>query len=450
MDLSTASEASDTPSPEPAVIPDLDIKVQNTPAIVRWRNSNGESKRLAAPVAAPVWLVIDHDVAKGSACLKLQAAIKMKRSRATSRIFLTIKPSQIRTMTCEDDEERLEEEQGHRRDACEELRCRVHSLQLELDSPPTLIAPVEHPFQSLRNSSQDIWSDWNEFAKNATRFVVYFPVTALSRERLSHFCNKMPRLASPSDELGRLYGGRGGMIVNSAQEVADAPPAYTEQSANTISRVEPLLALSPSEQPRSYLDPTSVLTSSAGRDASPRKRRRAPSSSDVEVTPEKQQPITRPQQSQETGMERIMRALDTQNTMLTKILARVESIEGRLEALESRDLSDDVHAHMEPLLEPLWDELDSRIVASEDKTHDYVKDMVDDAVNDKVGDIPEFVNEYFHEEEGRGLIHDAITEAVTETVADVVSERDERIRRDTMDFLRSRPFTAQFSFNDDG
>lgn len=449
MDLSTASEASDTPSPEPAVIPDLDIKVQNTPAIVRWRNSIGESKRLAAPVASPVGLVIDYDVAKDSVSLKLQAAIKMKRSPATSRIFLTIKPSQIRRIRCEDDMDRPEEEQADDRDACEELRCRVHTLHFELDSPPTLIAPVEHPFQSLRNSSQDIWSDWNEFAKNTTRFVVHFPVTVLSRERLLRFCDKIPRLASPSDELRRLYGGRGGLVVNSAQEAADAPPAYTEQSANSISRVEPLLALSPSEQPRSRLGPTTGLTSSAGRDSSPRKRRRAPSSSDVETTPEKQ-PVARPEHPQETDMQRILRSLEAQNTMLVKILARVESIEGRLEALESKDLSDDVQAHMEPLLEPLWDELDSRIVASEDKTHDYVKDMVDDAVNEKVGDIPEFVNEYFHEEEGRGLIHDAITEAVTETVADVVGERDERIRQDTMNFLRSRPFTAQFSFNEDG
>ncbi|KAK7961226.1 hypothetical protein PG996_011869 [Apiospora saccharicola] len=449
MDLSTASESSDTPSPEPAVIPDLDIKVQNTPAIVKWRNSNGESKRLTAPVAAPVGLIIDHDVAKGTACLKLQAAIKMKRSPATSRIFLTIKPSQIRIVSCEDDADRSEEEQVHGHDACEELRCRVHSVHIELNSPPSLTAPVEHPFQSLRNSSQDIWSDWNKFAKNTTRFVVYFPVTAISRERLLRFCDNFSRLASPPDDLGRLYGGRGGVVVNSAQETADAPPAYTEQSANSISRVEPLLALDPSKESRPHFDPTS-LTSSAGREASPRKRRRAPSSSDVEVTPEKQQPTPRPEHPQETDMQRILRSLDTQNTMLAKILDRVESIEGRLKALESRDLSDDVQSHMEPLLEPLWDELDSRIVASEDKTHDYVKDLVDDAVNEKVGDIPEFVNEYFHEEEGRGLIHDAITEAVTETVADVVSERDERIRRDTMDFLRSRPFTAQFSFNDDG
>ncbi|KAK8076770.1 hypothetical protein PG994_004042 [Apiospora phragmitis] len=433
MDLSTASEVSDTPSPEPAVIPDLDFKIQSTPAIVRWRDTNGANKRLAVPVAAPLGFSIDYDVAKGSACLKLHANIKMKRSSATSRLFLTVKPNQIRTMTCDDDGDRPEEEQAHGRDACEQLRCRVNSLHLELDSPPTLIAPAEHPFQSLRRSSQEIWSGWNEFARNTTRFVIYFSATALPRGRLLHFCEKIPRLASPRDDLASLYGGRGGLVVNGVQEAADAPPAYTEQSTSSISRVEPLLALSPK------------------RDASPsRKRRRAPSSSDVESIPDTQQPVPRPERPQETVLEGIQRSLDMQNMMVSKILARVESIEGRLEALESRDLADDVQAYMEPLLEPLWDELDSRIVASEDKTHDYVKDMVDEAVNDKVGDLPELVEEYFHEDEGRGLLHDAIAEAVAESVADVVSERDERIREDTMNFLKSRPFTAQFSFNGDG
>ncbi|KAK8021982.1 hypothetical protein PG993_012749 [Apiospora rasikravindrae] len=434
MDLSTASEASDTPSPEPAVIPDRDIKVENAPAIVRWRDSNGASKRLASPIATPLGLVIDYDVAKGSACLKLQAAIKMKRSAATSRIFLSIKPSQIRTITCDDDKDCPEEAQAHGRDASEDLRCRrVQSLHFELDSPPALIAPIEHPFQSLRRSSQEIWTEWNEFARNTTRFAIYFSAEAIPRERLLHFCEKVPQLSSPRDDLGSLYGGRGGLIVNTAQEVADAPPAYTEQSTSSISRVEPPLALSPR------------------RDASPsRKRRRAPSSSDIEATPEKQPPASRPERPQETVLEGIQRSLDMQNMMLAKILERVERMEGRLEALESRDLADDVQACMEPLLEPLWDELDSRIVASEDKTHDYVKDTVDEAVNEKVGDLPELVNEYFQEDEGRGLLHDAISEAVAESVADVVSERDERIREDTMNFLRSRPFTAQFSFNDIG
>ncbi|KAK8061234.1 hypothetical protein PG997_015455 [Apiospora hydei] len=399
MDLSTASEASDAPSPEPAVIPDQDIKVENAPAIVRWRDSNGANKRLASPVATPLGLVIDYDAAKGSACLKLQAAIKMKRSAATSRMFLSIKPNQIRTITCDgdDDKNRLEEQQAHSRDASDDLHCRVQSLHLELDSPPTLIAPIEHPFQSLRRSSQELWTEWNEFARSTTRFVVYFSAEALPRERLLHLCEKVPRLASPRDDLGSLYGGRGGLVVNSAQEVADAPPAYTEQSTSSICKAEPPLALSP-----------------------------------------------------KTVLEGIQRSLDMQNMMLAKILERVERMEGRLEALESRDLADDVQACMEPLLEPLWDELDSRIVASEDKTHDYVKDTVDEAVNEKVGDLPELVNEYFQEDEGRGLLHDAISEAVAETVADVVSERDERIREDTMNFLRSRPFTAQFSFNDIG
>ncbi|KAK7936593.1 uncharacterized protein PG986_015031 [Apiospora aurea] len=401
MDLSTASEASDAPPPEPAVIPDQDIKVENAPAIVRWRDSNGASKRLTSPVATPLGLVIDYDAAKGSACLKLQAAIKMKRSAATSRIFLSIKPSQIRAITCDcdddDDKDRLEEEQAHSRDASDDLQCRVQSLHLELDSPPTLIAPIEHPFQSLRRSSQELWTEWNEFARSTTRLVVYFSVEALPRERLLYLCEKVPRLASPRDDLASLYGGRGGLVVNSAQEVADAPPAYTEQSTSSICKAQPPLALSP-----------------------------------------------------KTVLEGIQRSLDMQNMMLAKILERVERMEGRLEALESRDLTDDVQTCMEPLLEPLWDELDSRIVASEDKTHDYVKDTVDEAVNEKVGDLPELVHEYFQEDEGRGLLHDAISEAVAETVADVVSERDERIREDTMNFLRSRPFTAQFSFNDIG
>ncbi|KAK6850330.1 hypothetical protein PG995_014163 [Apiospora arundinis] len=368
MDLSTASEASDAPSPEPVVNSDLEFKIQNTPAIVRWRDTNGETKRLVAPVATPLGFVIDHDVVKGSACLKLLAAIKMKRSPATSRIFLTIKPSQIRTMSCADEGDCSAEEQAQARESSEELRCRVHALRLELDSPPTLIAPTEHPFQSLRRSSQGIWTAWDEFARTTTSFVVYFGVTALPRGHLLRFCEQAPRLASPRDDLSSLYGGRGGRNVNSAQESADAPPAYSEHSANSVSKIEPPLALSP----RRHTSPS-------------RKRRRAPSSSDVEVTPEKQQPASKPERPQETDMERIQRSLDTQNMMLAKILARVESIEGRLEALESRDLADDVQACMEPLLEPLWDELDSRIVASEDKTHDYVKDIVEETVNDKVG-----------------------------------------------------------------
>ncbi|KAK8118393.1 uncharacterized protein PG998_003019 [Apiospora kogelbergensis] len=417
MDLSTASEASDASSPERAAISDLDIKVQNTPAIVRWRGTNGASQRLAAPVATPLGFAIDYDVARGSACLKLQAAIKMKRSSATSRLILSIKPSQLRALDF--DESDQSEEQAHVRKACEELHCRVQTLRFELDSPPTLIAPIEHPFQTLRHSSQEIWTGWTEFARDATSFDVYFSAAAVPRERLSQFCKRLPQLASLRDDLASLYGGRGGLVSVPAANApnnapaADAPPAYTEHSARK-------------------------------RDASPsRKRRRAPSSSDAESTPEKQQSTS---STRATDFERIQHALDTQNTILAKILARVESIEGRLEALESRDLADDVQACVEPLLEPLWDELDSRIVASEDKTHDDVKDMVEDAVKDKVGDLPELVSEYFHEDEGRGLLHDT----VAETVAEVVSERDERIRQDTMNFLRSRPFTAQFSFNDEG
>ncbi|KAK6823008.1 hypothetical protein PG987_014553 [Apiospora arundinis] len=335
MDLSTASEASDAPSPEPVVNSDLEFKIQNTPAIVRWRDTNGETKRLVAPVATPLGFVIDHDVVKGSACLKLLAAIKMKS--AATRAFVTF---------------------------------------LRAGSPACV---------TTRRLLQSLWRQGRS-----------------KRQQRSRICR--------------------------------CAPAYSEHSANSVSKIEPPLTLSP----RRHTSPS-------------RKRRRAPSSSDVEVTPEKQQPASKPERPQETDMERIQRSLDTQNMILAKILARVESIEGRLEALESRDLADDVQACMEPLLEPLWDELDSRIVASEDKTHDYVKDMVEETVNDKVGDLPELVSDYFHDDEGgRGLLHDAITDAVAEAVADVVSERDERIREDTMNFLKSRPFTAQFTFNNDG
>ncbi|KAK8106513.1 hypothetical protein PG999_009872 [Apiospora kogelbergensis] len=448
MDLSTASEASDASSPERAATSDLDIKVQNTPAIVRWRDTNGASQRLAAPVATPLGFAIDYDVARGSACLKLQAAIKMKRSSATSRLILSIKPSQLRALDF--DESDQSEEQAHVRKACEELHCRVQTLRFELDSPPTLIAPIEHPFQTLRHSSQEIWTGWTEFARDVTSVDVYFSAAAVPRERLSQFCERLPRLASLRNDLASLYGGRGGLVVSvpaanapSNAPAADAPPAYTEHSARSVTR-EPPLALSPSKLSCSLAASITMLTAHTERDASPsRKRRRAPSSSDAESTPEKQQSTS---STRATDFERIQHALDTQNMILAKILARVESIEGRLEALESRDLADDVQACVEPLLEPLWDELDSRIVASEDKTHDDVKDMVEDAVKDKVGDLPELVGEYFHEDEGRGLLHDT----VAETVAEVVSERDERIRQDTMNFLRSRPFTAQFSFNDEG
>lgn len=269
MDVSTAS-GSDSDSNETRSVHSTNdnIHVKGVPAFVVGRNSQGEIHSLPD---LSLSLLYTSTSGTKKALVQLQTTTRLKKGPAKPNIYLFIKPEQIRTLLYIGSEDSLDRDQEelHSR-AREKLETSTHVLRFELRSPATFVVPREHPLKLFRAGSQAVWTSWKTFSRDTHCFFLHFPMKTLSKARLQLFCQAASNygtLASLSDNITSLYGGRGGKVVNPHADEEDdaaqvgasiaalspenlAPPAYEERTlaGPGLSTISPPLCLSPSKQ----------------------------------------------------------------------------------------------------------------------------------------------------------------------------------------------------------
>ncbi|KAI1196133.1 hypothetical protein F5X97DRAFT_223581 [Nemania serpens] len=426
MDVSTAS-GSDSDSNETLSVQSTNdnIHVKGVPAFVVWQDSQGENHSLAN-LSLSLLYTTTSGIKK--ALVQLQTTTKLKKGPAKPNIYLFVKPEQIRTLVYISSEDNLDRDQEelHSR-AREKLETSTHVLRFELRSPATFVVPREHSFKLFRAGSQAVWTSWRAFSRDMHCFFLHFPMKTLSRARLQSFCqaaSSYGTLTSLNDNIASLYGGRGGKVINTHADEEDdaaqvgasigapslenlAPPAYEERTiaGPSLSTISPPLCLSPnSEEQRS------------------RKRRRG-NSGDSDYGD------TASWEKGNTANDRILQAiLGLQRTVneakvaheasASKIMAKVEVIEGRFKQLEEdqRNLADEVRTHMAPI----WDEMDGRLQSQEDREHVHIRDVIEEVVEENIKEkIPEAIDRYFEEDdEGQDLIHKMIGKRIQEGIRD--------------------------------
>ncbi|KAI0403174.1 hypothetical protein F4802DRAFT_572554 [Xylaria palmicola] len=443
MDISTASgsgsdsEYNETPATHPT---NDDIRIKSVPAVVTWRDSRGESRSLH-----DLSLSLVYTSSTKKALIQLQAVTKLKKGPAKPCIYLFVKPDQICKLTYIFNENNLDrdEEELHTH-AREKLDTSTHILRFELKTPATFVVPSEHPFQFFRAGSQAVWTSWMAFARDTQCFFLHFPMKALSKARLLSFCQAASNhgtLSPLSDNITSLYGGKGGKVVDpraddeydavhagvrigiSSDEIA-APPAYEERATAgpSLSTIPPPLCLSP-ENP--------------DRQRSQKRRRRDSSNSDREdaVTYGNDRKTDDRILHVILGLQRtVQEAKAAHEASLSKMMLKVEEIEGRFKQLEEdqRNLADEVRTHMAPI----WCEMDARLQSQEDREHVYMRDTIEEVVDETIKEkMTEAVEEYIrNDDDCQSLIHKVI---------------GERIHEETTDFLRNQRFTGHFTINQD-
>ncbi|KAI0099169.1 hypothetical protein GGR51DRAFT_565160 [Nemania sp. FL0031] len=444
MDVSTAS-GSDTDSDSNdafAIQPTggNNIHIKNVPAFVVWRDPLGENRSLPDLTFSLLYISTSSTQ---KALVQLQATTRLKKGPAKPTIYLLVKPDQICTLAYISNEADLDrgQEDLHSR-AREDLGASTHVLRFDLRSPATFVVPSEYSFKFFRAGSQAVWTTWKDFARDTHRFFLHFPMTSLSKAQLLSFCQAASGhgvLTSLSDNISSLYGGKGGRVVdpqglegNDATEAEasagipcderTAPPAYEERAAAgpSLSSEGPCLCLSPEPSPRQS-----------------RKRRRVDNggSSDYEDTTTNEK--------DKKANDRILQAIvELHRTMnearavhesgISKIIAKVEEMEGRFKQLEEdqRTLADEVRTHMAPL----WDEMDARLQSQEDREQVYIRDVIEEVVGENIKEkMAETIDEYFNsDDEGQDLIRKVI---------------GEKVQEETRDYLQNQRFVGHFTLN---
>ncbi|RWA10718.1 hypothetical protein EKO27_g4379 [Xylaria grammica] len=435
----SASTASDSDTNEDLIVQSAggSICIKNLPTCVAWRDSHGENCYLSDVTLS---LVYDDDANR--ALVRLQATIRLKKGLA-KRIYLFVKPDQIRSLAYISTENELDHDKEFHGFAQEKLKTSTHMLKFELRNPPTLVAPTEYRYEFLRASSQATWTSCMAFAKDANCFFLHIPTKSLSKTQLVSFCQAASNRGAltPLDEnIASIYGGRGGKVVdphsNIDDDVDDATEARPSIGASSIKNDAPPTydrhtAGGPSVShivPPPYLAPTPDL---------PKLHKRRREESDGSIS-EGSVPYKRVN----TTDEMILRAiLNLQKTVyearaehgasISKITAKIEEIEGRFGKFEEsqRELADEVRTCM---ASPLWEELDERLRSQEDRDFLHMRDIVEEVVDESIeAKMAEGVDEYLrNDDEGQGLLREVVGKMIYE---------------ETRDILQSQSYTGSFT-----
>lgn len=199
------------------------IELCDIPAIIKWDDDQprGVGSSLSS---TPVSLDVDFDPSTTTASFRLRIALLQRGSDKAVPVFLLIGSPQIQSL----DTDVLDQTTD---DAARDTTC----LRFQLSSPPTLVVPPES--LRLKDKSQLTTMRSVRWAARQTALSVHVPGHVLSTPQFEALC-VVPYSQFTSSvrhtDIGRLYGGRGGKILDAgADDVPreNAPPSYNEVPA---------------------------------------------------------------------------------------------------------------------------------------------------------------------------------------------------------------------------
>jgi hypothetical protein len=237
-----SSTVSDSDSDAGLAIPpttfasDSDIDITAQPAVITWRNSDGEDQRLSC-----MNLDLHYDARSSKAFFKLRAAVALKshpRSRNTP-VFLFIHPERVCALVFDDSPCAVE---------AKALGTETVGLHFKLSRSPALVVPKE-PLAPRNQTSGNLLDSLRAVAQQTT-FSVYakIPCRRLPRQRLLGLCGAVSRNEVGSitahSNASSLYAGAGGTIIEGGSLARPGSTAVSEEHETTT--------LPQAENPPSY------------------------------------------------------------------------------------------------------------------------------------------------------------------------------------------------------
>jgi hypothetical protein len=213
---------------------DDDIDVYKAPIVVSWTGDDDQAHSLShSPLTHDhVTLDVHFDAESHTAFFKITANLALKGKRSRSNIFLFIAPERIRSLDyVEQDDQSVS--------ASKTLSTSTHSLQFVLVEPPGLVVPKDDYVpkgETARTTLEAL-----QALSRVTRLRVDLPSNVLAKQRLDVLCEKastsgaLKTMAGVAN-LAKLYGGKGGQVIESRQcetvEVrADGEPSGSAEKA---------------------------------------------------------------------------------------------------------------------------------------------------------------------------------------------------------------------------
>ncbi|KAI1291182.1 hypothetical protein F5Y03DRAFT_377404 [Xylaria venustula] len=338
----------------------IDITAQ--PAIITWRDSNGNDQYLSH-----LTLDLHYDVRSSKAFCKLRAAVALKshpRSRNTA-VFLFIHPERIHSLVLDD------------------APCAAQAMMLgpdtvglnfEMSRLPALVVPKESLVP--RNQASGSILDSLQAAVQQPTFTLYAKISCrlLPRQRLRTLCDALSRNEITSivahSNAASLYAGAGGKSIDGGSLVRPDGTAIVSGERDDSAAIEPLAV---KENPPSYDEvppgpPPAVMPN-------PNKRQRL-------STPEA-----------ETALyERLGRKY------IEEVCARM--IDNRL-----GELRRDMTKQLQDLENRVIDYVDEQLILQRQEAADHFGVQTEDAYYGLKIDLQNYVQEEVEEAEGRILGH---------------------------------------------
>lgn len=349
---------------------EANIKVTAVRAAVLWTDDIGETCSLIQePGCGPVTCDVHFNSSSNEALFRLRAGVALKVRRDRQHIYVFIHPERIRTLVLDQD--------PPVNTAQENLGTVSYCLCLHLTDPPDIVGPKDERLVPKNNASQNMLKSLQALG-NVTSLSIYLPMTCVSKSQLTSLCESASiggRLSTIKElaNIGRLYGGRGGKILQSDKQDDVEPPPYQE----------------PPPQPQ----------------YSGRKRPRGNSS-----------PRHGDQVSMEKMCNQIMARMDQgfseMRNYIQSIEHRVDRLESRMEtwmtrvAGRSSEMADELRDEFESGLSDVKSEVtnafesmhEDRMYAAQKELQEFVEDRLDDVVNERLCEAAETLGEHVNDE----------------------------------------------------
>lgn len=194
---------------------DGDIQVSKAPIVVAWNGDDDQTHLLShSPLTHDhVTFDIYFDAESHTAFFKITANLALKGKRSRSNIFLFIPPERIRSLEFVEEDDRSVS-------ASKIIGTSTFSLQFVLVEPPALVVPKDD-YVPKGETARTTLEALQALAR-VTRLRVDLPSNILAKQRLLALCERASssgvlKTMTGVANLAKLYGGKGGQVIESSQ-----------------------------------------------------------------------------------------------------------------------------------------------------------------------------------------------------------------------------------------
>lgn len=421
-----------------------DIDVSKAPIVVSWTGDDEQAQSLSHSPHTHDHVTFDvHlDAESHTAFFKIAANLAFKGKRSRSNIFLFIHPERIRSLDFVEQDDRSAS-------ASKILGTGTYSLHFVLTEPPALVVPKDDCVprgETARTTLQAL-----QALSRVTRFRVDLPSNVLAKQRLLAFCEKASSSGSlktlpGAANLAKLYGGKGGQVIQSGQPVTTEVQSCGDPSGSAGRASQPA---TPRGYPREK-DPAPSGTAAAEFPPSyddlghsppayppaSNKRRRLDSPEDTSQPGLKIEEICR------QGFTEIGRRLDRIEKRLGTLGSRLDRVEQRMCSIEGSS-GEQSHQRSSEHSDQDGDALDQRVGCVEERVTN-LEGKLDAGLSELTESVDTQIAEVKYDfdtttliriEDEMGVAQTQLEEFVRDELRNVAEEIDDTIREKLRDAL---------------